>query len=115
MEGHEHEPIGRGDAHAENLPDLRAAIQAKLLEGAFDVSQNSHIDAIVVSDGQHEVTHHIDREEALLLTQAAWSSGGDTTALGLADKIVRSAVKAGFDFKPEHIDITIHLQEVPAA
>lgn len=113
MEGREHEQLHIPDSSAENWGELEAAIRGKLMDGAFDVMQNSHLDAIVITDGQHTVEHQIDRAEAQQLVDASWSSGNDTTLVGLAGSVLRTVQAAGINLRGDHLGITVHVEAIP--
>ncbi len=103
------EDADQQETHVESVEQLRGVIQAKLIDGSYDVLRNGHEDTIIITDGDHSVAHHLTRDEAASLERAIWSAGEDQTLEALVARVMHDLGEAHFDLR-KGIDVTVSLQ-----
>lgn len=110
---HGDQRIGR-EYMAETVGDVLGAIHAQLIDGAYDVLRNGHVDEIVISDGTHEFRHELTRPEAEDLERAVWSAGEDQLVMRLAEQIVNGLRAADIKVRGDQLHLQVRLRELPS-
>lgn len=99
--------------HGDTLEAVRGLIRGKLVAGAYDVLENHHEDLLVLTSGELQYEHRLSQAEAKQLEDTVWSAGEDPTLDNLLDNVQVGLRHAGFNLTGDHLDIAVHLQEVP--
>lgn len=106
--------IGR-DFTAETVGDVLGAIHTQLIDGAYDVLRNGHVDEIVITDGTREYRHALTRDEAEDLERAVWSAGEDLLVARLAEQIVKGLRGSGISLSGDQLHLHVRLREIPSS
>ncbi len=98
-------------AHSE--AEAAGILKSEIIQGAYDVLQNGHLDAIVVEDdsGQPPYVHEVTREESNDVERALWSAGESMELTFLVNRILDGLKKKGFNLASTELRVHLRARE----